>query len=121
VSERTAIVIGGGIGGLAVAAGLSRTGWRVTVFEQAPRFAALGAGIALAPNAVRALDWLGVGAALRPASHSWPTPTTPVRPGYATWPHARYPPRRIYGGPPTHSVGSHRPGRSSCGTVDKSE
>src|SRR5215208_2088510 len=63
--ERTAIVIGGGIGGLATAAGLSRAGWRVTVLEQAPRFAAVGAGIALAPNAVRALDWLGVGAALR--------------------------------------------------------
>jgi 2-polyprenyl-6-methoxyphenol hydroxylase-like FAD-dependent oxidoreductase len=68
VSERTAIVIGGGIGGLAAAAGLSRTGWRVTVFEQAPRFAAVGAGIALAPNAVRALDWLGVGSALRERS-----------------------------------------------------
>jgi glycine/D-amino acid oxidase-like deaminating enzyme len=44
----TAIVIGGGIGGLAAAAGLSRAGWRVTVFEQAPQFAPLGAGIAVA-------------------------------------------------------------------------
>jgi 2-polyprenyl-6-methoxyphenol hydroxylase-like FAD-dependent oxidoreductase len=65
MSERNVIVIGGGIGGLAAAAGLSQTGWRVTVFEQAPRFAPLGAGITLAPNAIRALDWLGVGAALR--------------------------------------------------------
>jgi 2-polyprenyl-6-methoxyphenol hydroxylase-like FAD-dependent oxidoreductase len=48
MSERTAIVIGGGIGGLTAAAGLSRTGWRVMVFEQAARFAAVGAGIALA-------------------------------------------------------------------------
>ncbi|MFI7704021.1 FAD-dependent monooxygenase [Nonomuraea sp. NPDC049480] len=68
MSERTAIVIGGGIGGLAAAAGLCRAGWRVTVFEQAPRFAPVGAGIALAPNAVRALDWLGVGDALRECS-----------------------------------------------------
>lgn len=65
MSQRTAIVIGGGIGGLATAAGLLRTGWRVTVLEQAPRFAAVGAGITLEPNAVRALDWLGAGSALR--------------------------------------------------------
>jgi 2-polyprenyl-6-methoxyphenol hydroxylase-like FAD-dependent oxidoreductase len=68
MSERNAIVIGGGIGGLAVAAELSQTGWRVTVFEQAPQLAPVGAGITLAPNAVRALDWLGVGAALRERS-----------------------------------------------------
>jgi 2-polyprenyl-6-methoxyphenol hydroxylase-like FAD-dependent oxidoreductase len=33
----------------------------VTVYEQAPSLKALGAGITLAPNAVRALDWLGLG------------------------------------------------------------
>jgi 2-polyprenyl-6-methoxyphenol hydroxylase-like FAD-dependent oxidoreductase len=66
--ERTAIVIGGGIGGLAAAAGMSAAGWRVTVLEQAPRFEPVGAGIALAPNAVRALDWLGIGDALRECS-----------------------------------------------------
>jgi choline dehydrogenase-like flavoprotein len=65
MSQRSAIVIGGGIGGLATAAGLLRTGWRVTVLEQAPRFEAVGAGITLEPNAVRALDWLGAGSALR--------------------------------------------------------
>ncbi|MCW6006734.1 FAD-dependent monooxygenase [Micromonospora sp. CPCC 205371] len=70
MAERTAIVVGGGIGGLAAAAGLSRTGWRVTVFEQAPEFAPVGAGIALAPNGVRALDWLGLGGALRECSVS---------------------------------------------------
>ena len=57
MSERTAIVIGGGIGELAAAGGLSRAGWRVTVFEQAPRFAAVGAGIALAP--MRFGPWTG--------------------------------------------------------------
>lgn len=66
--ERNAIVIGAGIGGLATAAGLSRNGWRVTVFEQAPQLNAVGAGITLAPNAVRALDWLGAGVALRKRS-----------------------------------------------------
>jgi 2-polyprenyl-6-methoxyphenol hydroxylase-like FAD-dependent oxidoreductase len=68
VSERNAVVVGAGIGGLAVAAGLCRSGWQVTVLEQAPQLSAAGAGITLAPNAVRALDWLGAGAALRERS-----------------------------------------------------
>jgi 2-polyprenyl-6-methoxyphenol hydroxylase-like FAD-dependent oxidoreductase len=68
MSEHKAIVIGGGIGGLASAAGLCQAGWQVTVFEQAPHFAPLGAGITLAPNAIRALDWLGIGTALRERS-----------------------------------------------------
>jgi 2-polyprenyl-6-methoxyphenol hydroxylase-like FAD-dependent oxidoreductase len=68
MTERRAIVIGGGIAGLAAAAGLGRTGWRVTLFEQAPEFAPVGAGIVMAPNGVRALEWLGVGDALRERS-----------------------------------------------------
>ncbi|RAV10016.1 hypothetical protein DQP55_16080 [Mycolicibacterium sp. GF69] len=68
MTDRRAIVIGGGIGGLATAAGLCRTGWRVTLFEQAPQFAPLGAGIVVAPNAVRALEWLGAGDRLRELS-----------------------------------------------------
>jgi 2-polyprenyl-6-methoxyphenol hydroxylase-like FAD-dependent oxidoreductase len=56
-----AVVVGGGIGGLAAAVGLHRAGWRVTVLEQADRFGEIGAGITLWPNAVRALDALGVG------------------------------------------------------------
>jgi 2-polyprenyl-6-methoxyphenol hydroxylase-like FAD-dependent oxidoreductase len=44
---------------------VSSTGWAVTVLEQAPELRALGAGITLAPNAVRALEWLGLGQALR--------------------------------------------------------
>ncbi|CAM3372384.1 FAD-dependent monooxygenase [Kibdelosporangium persicum] len=64
---RTAIVTGGGIGGLAVTIGLLRSGWQVTVFERAEEFRPVGAGLALAPNAVRALDWLGLGDRLRAA------------------------------------------------------
>ncbi len=59
----TAVVVGGGIAGLATAAGLLRAGWSVTVLEQAG-FEPLGAGIALAPNGVRALEWLGLSGAL---------------------------------------------------------
>lgn len=56
-----AVVVGGGIGGLAVAGGLVRAGWRVTVVERADRIAPVGAGIAVEPNAVKALRWLGLG------------------------------------------------------------
>ena len=54
------LVAGGGIGGLAAAAGLARNGKDVLVLERAPEFAEVGAGIQLAPNALSALDRLGV-------------------------------------------------------------
>lgn len=66
---RTAIVVGGGIGGLAAARALEQTGWEVNLFEQAPQVRAVGAGIGLAPNAVRAMDALGLGEALRSRGH----------------------------------------------------
>jgi 2-polyprenyl-6-methoxyphenol hydroxylase-like FAD-dependent oxidoreductase len=55
-----AVIVGGGIGGLAVAAGLSQRGWGVTVLEQTSGFAVVGAAISLWPNALRALDAVGV-------------------------------------------------------------
>lgn len=63
---RTAAVIGGGIGGLCAAIGLREAGWEVTVFERATEFAEIGAGITLWPNALRALDVLGLGERLAP-------------------------------------------------------
>ncbi|MEV7023745.1 FAD-dependent monooxygenase [Kitasatospora sp. NPDC093558] len=60
-----AIVIGGGIGGLAAALALHRRGIPVTVHERAASLEPVGAGLALAPNALRALDSLGVGDRLR--------------------------------------------------------
>lgn len=60
-----ATVIGGGIGGLAAGAALSAQGWTVTLYERAPALQAVGAGISMAPNALRALDVLGVGDAVR--------------------------------------------------------
>ncbi|MET8751896.1 FAD-dependent monooxygenase [Streptomyces sp. NPDC004667] len=65
---RKALVIGGGIGGLAAAIGLHRTGWEVTVLERSPALEDAGAGISLAANGVRALDALGVGPAVRAAA-----------------------------------------------------
>ena len=55
------IVIGGGIGGLATALSIYKnTGKTISVFEQAPEFGEVGAGIQLAPNALEVLDYLGV-------------------------------------------------------------
>ena len=44
------IVAGGGIGGLATALGIARTGKTVRVLEKATEFGEVGAGIQLAPN-----------------------------------------------------------------------
>lgn len=54
------LVAGGGIAGLATALGLARGGRRSHVLERAPEFGEVGAGIQLAPNALAALDSLGV-------------------------------------------------------------
>ncbi|WP_395358683.1 FAD-dependent monooxygenase [Streptomyces sp. YH02] len=63
-----AVVVGGGIGGLAAAIGLRRIGWEVTVLERAPVLDDAGAGISLHANGIRALDALGVGEAVREAA-----------------------------------------------------
>ncbi|MFZ9625753.1 MAG: FAD-dependent monooxygenase [Burkholderiaceae bacterium] len=49
-------IAGGGIGGLAAAIALQRSGYRVTVYEQAPHWMRVGADVNLTPNVVRALD-----------------------------------------------------------------
>ncbi|MFI0878196.1 FAD-dependent monooxygenase [Streptomyces parvus] len=61
---RHAVVAGGGIGGLTAAVALSRRGWRVTVCERASALTGIGAGIVLAPNALRALESIGLGPAV---------------------------------------------------------
>ncbi|MFB9150431.1 FAD-dependent oxidoreductase [Roseovarius ramblicola] len=58
-------VIGAGIGGLAVAQALARRGADVTVFEQAPAIAEVGAGLQISPNGARVFDALGLGGELR--------------------------------------------------------
>jgi 2-polyprenyl-6-methoxyphenol hydroxylase-like FAD-dependent oxidoreductase len=60
-----AVVIGGGIGGLTAAAALHRRDWQVTVLERARSLEPVGAAISLAPNALRALDVIGIGDEIR--------------------------------------------------------
>ncbi|GHH10092.1 FAD-dependent monooxygenase [Streptomyces lanatus] len=53
-------IVGGGIGGLAAAAFLCRAGLTATVYEQASALTEVGAGLLVAPNAIRLLRRLGV-------------------------------------------------------------
>jgi salicylate hydroxylase/6-hydroxynicotinate 3-monooxygenase len=53
-------VVGAGMGGLTVAATLRRIGVEVEIYEQASRFARIGAGIQMTPNPVKVLRALGL-------------------------------------------------------------
>src|SRR5579871_332720 len=61
-------IVGAGMGGLTAAATLRRTGFNVQVYEQAPRFARIGAGIQMMPNSMKVLREIGVEARIRPVS-----------------------------------------------------
>src|SRR5262249_26297782 len=52
-------IVGGGIGGLALASALVQRGIVPRVYEQARALAEVGAGVALAPNGIRLLRRLG--------------------------------------------------------------
>lgn len=62
--ERTAVVVGGGIAGLASAVALRRAGWRTQVLERRSATPEVGAGLALPRNGAVALNALGIGDAL---------------------------------------------------------
>jgi salicylate hydroxylase len=58
--QTRALIVGGGLGGLATALALARNGMSVTVLERSAFADETGAGIQLGPNATRALAELGV-------------------------------------------------------------
>ena len=58
------VIVGAGIGGVAAALALARTGIRSTVLEASPQLGEIGAGIQLGPNAFHVLDQLGMGESL---------------------------------------------------------
>ncbi len=60
----TALIAGGGIGGLSAALALGRAGCEVKLFEKAAAFSEVGAGIQLGPNVTRLLHGWGLEAAL---------------------------------------------------------
>ncbi len=79
-SNEPLLIAGGGIGGLATALAVARTGRAVHVLEKASRFGEIGAGLQLAPNASHALARLGVLDAIEPHA---------VYPRRITWRDAR--------------------------------
>jgi salicylate hydroxylase len=64
-SSRNVVIAGAGIGGLTAALMLARSGFRVTLLEQAGHLSETGAGIQLSPNATNTLIALGLGEKLR--------------------------------------------------------
>ena len=64
MQPKRVLIVGGGIGGLTTALALSSAGHDVRLYEQAPAFGEIGAGIMLTPNATRVLRHFGLGAPL---------------------------------------------------------
>lgn len=56
------LIAGGGIGGLTAALAFLKAGHTVSVLEQAPEIADVGAGIQISPNGMKVLDALGASA-----------------------------------------------------------
>ena len=59
MTQLTASIAGGGIGGLATAAALAQRGWQVSVYERQDQLRAVGAGIYIWENGLRVLEALG--------------------------------------------------------------
>jgi 2-polyprenyl-6-methoxyphenol hydroxylase-like FAD-dependent oxidoreductase len=65
MAQLSVAIVGAGMGGLAAAATLRRAGIGVQVYEQASRFARIGAGIQMMPNSMKVLRGIGVEDRLR--------------------------------------------------------
>src|SRR6202047_2529867 len=71
------LVAGGGSGGLVTAYALARKGFPVRLFEQAPEFKELGAGIQLGPDIFRAIERIGLKADM--LDDAWVPPSLEMR------------------------------------------
>ena len=74
MTKLSVAVVGAGMGGLATAAALHRAGSTVNVYEQASKFARLGAGIQIGCNAMKVLRGFGLEPLMRASAfypRSW--------------------------------------------------
>jgi len=78
-----AVLVGAGVGGLAAAGALARSGWRVTLLERKDRLRADPAALLIWPNGVRALRSLGLADGLM--SIATPVPPGGVRRSDGSW------------------------------------
>jgi 2-polyprenyl-6-methoxyphenol hydroxylase-like FAD-dependent oxidoreductase len=97
---RSAVVVGAGVGGLAAAGALARSGWHVTLLERADRLRAGRAALLIWPNGVRALRALGLGGGLAAIA-------TPTGPGGVRRPDGQWLVQPA-GDPPASAVVVHR-------------
>jgi len=65
ITQMKALIIGGGIAGLAAAITLRKAGWDVIVKERSLQFAEVGLGFIILPNGLEALDQVGAGDEVR--------------------------------------------------------
>lgn len=74
MTKLSVAIVGAGMGGLATAAALHRSGIAVDVYEQASKFTRLGAGIQIGCNAMKVLRGLGLEGVMRASAfypRSW--------------------------------------------------
>jgi 2-polyprenyl-6-methoxyphenol hydroxylase-like FAD-dependent oxidoreductase len=65
MANETFLIVGGGVAGLTAAIALQQLGYNVNVYEKYPEIRPVGAGITVAPNALHALDRLGLAGSVR--------------------------------------------------------
>lgn len=70
MNNNTFSIIGGGIGGLSIALTLLKKGIRPVIYERQPRTESIDTGIVLGANALKSLDYLGLGKEIRMAGYS---------------------------------------------------
>src|SRR5215471_3705042 len=96
--QRTASIVGAGIGGLSAGIALRKSGCDVRVFERAGSVRELGFGLLVAPNAIAALRELGVADMV--LARGWAPKRAEVRRmGGTVFKRADFPPPEALGGP----------------------